>query len=73
MLYIPGGFAHGFQVLSETCLFFYKCTNVYNKGSEGGLAWDDPALEIPWRDIAPVLSEKDKLHPKLADFQSPFE
>lgn len=73
MLFIPGGFAHGFQVLSESCLFFYKCTNVYNKGSEGGLAWDDPALEIPWRDISPVLSEKDKLHPKLADFQSPFD
>ena len=72
MLYIPGGFAHGFQVLSDSCLFFYKCTQVYNKSSEGGLAWDDPALEIPWRDIPPILSDKDRLHPKLSDFQTPF-
>ncbi|MEM6801841.1 MAG: dTDP-4-dehydrorhamnose 3,5-epimerase [Bacteroidota bacterium] len=72
MLFIPGGFAHGFQVLSESCLFFYKCTEVYHKNSEGGLAWNDPALEVAWRDIPPILSEKDRHHPKLSDFQSPF-
>ncbi len=73
MIYLPPGFAHGFQVLSEDCLFFYKCTGLYYKASEGGLMWDDPALEIPWADIAPILSEKDKHYPSLEDLESPFE
>lgn len=72
MLFIPPGFAHGFQVLSDTCLFFYKCTNTYNKDSEGGIAWDDPALNIPWRDIEPVVSEKDQCHPVFSSYESPF-
>lgn len=72
MLYVPPGLAHGFQVLSETCLFFYKCTDTYHPESEGGLAWDDPALEIPWREIEPILSQKDLAHPRLADLASPF-
>ncbi|MEL6676414.1 MAG: dTDP-4-dehydrorhamnose 3,5-epimerase [Bacteroidota bacterium] len=73
MIYIPPGFAHGFQVLSDECLFFYKCTNVYHKASEGGLAWDDPELAIPWREIEPIMSEKDLYHPTLAEFSSPFD
>jgi dTDP-4-dehydrorhamnose 3,5-epimerase len=72
MLYIPQGFAHGFQVISDTCLFFYKCTQYYNQSAEAGIAWDDPALDIPWRDIPPILSEKDQYHPVLADYDSPF-
>ncbi|MCI4666910.1 MAG: dTDP-4-dehydrorhamnose 3,5-epimerase [Bacteroidia bacterium] len=73
MVYIPPGFAHGFQVLSDTCLFLYKCTNLYNKASEGGLAWDDPMLNIPWEDIPPILSEKDKHYPTINELKSPFE
>ncbi|MEO0469033.1 MAG: dTDP-4-dehydrorhamnose 3,5-epimerase [Bacteroidota bacterium] len=73
MLYVPEGFAHGFQVLSESCLFFYKCTNFYNRKADGGIFWNDPALNIPWRDIEPVLSEKDLNHPVLADFDTPFQ
>lgn len=72
MMYIPEGFAHGFQVLSDSCLFYYKCTNVYQHGSEGGIAWDDPALGIPWRDIPHLISPKDLEHPKLENFNSPF-
>ena len=72
MLYIPPGFAHGFQVLSDYCLFLYKCTDVYHPETEGGLAWDDPDLDIPWHDIPPVLSPKDSYHPRLTDFDSPF-
>ncbi|GAB4422900.1 MAG: dTDP-4-dehydrorhamnose 3,5-epimerase [Bacteroidia bacterium] len=72
ILYVPEGFAHGFQVLSETCLFFYKCTNNYQRKAEGGIAWDDPHLAIPWRDIPPVLSPKDMLHPRWSDFTTPF-
>ncbi|MDB4285948.1 dTDP-4-dehydrorhamnose 3,5-epimerase [bacterium] len=71
-LYIPEGFAHGFQVISDQCLFCYKCTNFYNKSAEGGLLWNDPALGIPWNDIPPNLSEKDLEYPPLADFHSPF-
>lgn len=74
MLYIPEGFAHGFQVLSETCLFHYKCTNYYQHGSEGGVLWNDPKLSIPWRqmDSEPNVSGKDQLHPAFENFESPF-
>ncbi len=72
MVYVPEGFAHGFQVLSEECLFLYKCTNPYHRASEGGLAWDDPALAIPWREIEPVVSPKDLQHPSWEVFETPF-
>jgi dTDP-4-dehydrorhamnose 3,5-epimerase len=62
MFFIPKGFAHGFYVLSETVDFQYKCSNYYNKESEGGLLWNDPDLNITWyTDGNPILSEKDKL------------
>lgn len=68
-LYVPKGFAHGFAVLSESAELFYKCDNYYNKGSEGGLYYNDPVLEIDWRipDSKVVLSEKDSVNPLLAD------
>ena len=47
-LLIPRGFAHGFVVLSETCEFLYKCDNFYDKNSEGGIAYNDPTLNINW-------------------------
>ena len=71
-LYIPPGFGHGFQVLSERCLFYYKCTDFYHRESDAGLAWDDPDLALPWADILPLLSPKDQQHPRLVDFDSPF-
>ncbi|AZQ44708.1 dTDP-4-dehydrorhamnose 3,5-epimerase [Nonlabens ponticola] len=60
-LYVPRGFAHGYSVLSEEALFAYKCDNFYNKGSEGGLRYDDPRLNIDWQlDASKVLvSDKD--------------
>lgn len=72
MLYVPEGFAHGFQVLSDSCLFFYKCTNFYNREAEGGIQWDDPGLRLPWADIPPVISPKDQIHPAFSSFESPF-
>ena len=64
-LLIPRGFAHGFVVLSETCEFLYKCDNYYDKSSEGGIAYNDPSLNIDWvvpeQDI--ILSEKDRQNP----------
>ena len=49
--YIPQGFAHGFLVLSETAEFCYKCTDFYHPGDEGGLAWNDPAINILWPEV----------------------
>lgn len=67
-LYIPRGFAHGFAVLSETAVFSYKCDNYYNPTADGGLAWNDPEINIDWI-LAPdeiKLSEKDKIQPMLS-------
>lgn len=72
MLYVPEGFAHGFSVLSENCLFFYKCTQIYNRESEGGILWNDPQLAIDWRVEAPIVSDKDKQLPRLKDLMTPF-
>ncbi len=67
-LLVPKGFAHGYSVLSETAEVFYKCDNFYNRESEGGIAYNDPALHIDWGLPAHkiLLSPKDLLHPVLA-------
>ena len=49
--YISEGFAHGFLVLSETAEFCYKCTDFYRPGDEGGLAWNDPTIDIQWPEV----------------------
>jgi dTDP-4-dehydrorhamnose 3,5-epimerase len=72
MFYVPPGFAHGFVVLSEDCLFSYKCTQVYHRESEGGLAWNDPALRIEWGVAHPMISEKDADYLPFEKFESPF-
>lgn len=60
--FVPEGFAHGFSVLSEKAVFFYKCSNFYDKASEGGILYNDPSLGIDWmlKESEIVLSEKDK-------------
>ena len=65
--YIPEGFAHGFCVTSETALFAYKCTEVYQPQSEYGVSWQDPDLGIQWPIEKPLLSEKDLNYPRLKD------
>jgi dTDP-4-dehydrorhamnose 3,5-epimerase len=65
--YIPKGFAHGFAVTSPVAQVEYKCTDVYDASSEIGIAWNDPDLAIAWPISDPVLSERDKRHPRLAD------
>ena len=72
--FIPRGFAHGFAVLSGVALFQYKCDEYYHPEAEGALAWDDVQLSIDWKVPSDkvILSEKDKHHPSLADFDSPF-
>lgn len=49
--YIPEGFAHGFLVLSDLAEFCYKCTDFYQPGDEGGLAWNDPKIGIVWPEV----------------------
>ena len=65
--FVPRGFAHGFLVLSETATFFYKCDNFYNKESEGGIIYSDPALNIDWQFPTEnlIISEKDTVLPNL--------
>ena len=74
-LYIPHGFAHGFVVLSDTCIFQYKCDNFYSKEHEGGVLFSDPDLGIDWGidlDTA-VVSDKDKVQPTFQNLVSNFE
>ena len=66
-VYIPPGFAHGFCVLSETALFSYKCTDVYNQSAEGGVLWNDPDLGLDWQVDEPLLSPKDLVFSRLKD------
>lgn len=71
--YVPEGFAHGFLVTSEYATFVYKCTNLYDPKSEGGLLWNDPQLAIEWPSVDEILlSEKDKKHPTLAELNFSF-
>ncbi len=72
MYWIPPGFAHGFVTQEDDTVFFYKCTNVYNKASEGSVRWNDPVLDIDWGISDPVISDKDKLAPGFAGFTTPF-
>jgi dTDP-4-dehydrorhamnose 3,5-epimerase len=70
--YIPPGFAHGFATLEDETIFSYKCTNLYNKESEGSIIWDDSALNIDWQVENPIISEKDKISESFKNFNSQF-
>ncbi len=72
MLWIPEGFAHGFQTLKNDTVFFYKCSNKYNKESEGCILWNDETLAIPWVNIPAIISEKDQQGASFKEFKSHF-
>jgi dTDP-4-dehydrorhamnose 3,5-epimerase len=72
MFYIPEGFAHGFLTLEDETIFSYKCTNFYNKESEGCILWNDPVLNINWNVHNPIISDKDKVGTLFKDFKSNF-
>ena len=65
--YVPPGYAHGFAVLSKTADFEYKCTDYYDPADEGGIIWNDPDIAIDWPISNPVLSDKDRVLPRLKD------
>lgn len=73
-LFIPGGFAHGFSVLSDIAVILYKVDNIYNKLSERGINLNDPDLKIDWKlgNISPVISEKDLKSPLFKDADNNF-
>jgi len=65
MLYIPEGFAHGFQCLAEDCELLYHHSEFYQPAAEGGIRYDDPLINIQWPLPVSVLSERDAAHPLL--------
>jgi len=71
-LYIPEGFAHGYQCLSEHSELVYKVSSEFDAGLDGGIAWDDETAGIPWPLANPSLSARDRSLPSLAESNSPF-
>ena len=67
LLFVPIGFAHGFAVLSDAADVLYKCSSYYDGGLERGFAWDDPEVGIAWPIEEPVISERDRAAPRLAE------
>jgi dTDP-4-dehydrorhamnose 3,5-epimerase len=73
-IYVPRGFAHGFVTLEPMTEVQYKVDGFYNAEADGGLAWDDPDINIDWPLTgAPLLSEKDTKHSAFINFKSPFK
>jgi dTDP-4-dehydrorhamnose 3,5-epimerase len=66
MLWIPEGFAHGFQTLMADTHVLYKTTAEYSASHEGGIRWDDPQLGIEWPIAGPILSDRDRKWPVLS-------
>jgi len=70
---VPVGFAHGFMTLEPDTEVIYKVSGVYSPANDAGILWNDPDLGIAWPpDAEPVLSDKDRVQPRLRDFETPF-
>ena len=74
-LWVPGGFLHGFCTLEPDTEVIYKVTADYDRAAERGVIWNDPALALPWpvAEVDAVLSDKDKVLPRLADCDAWFK
>jgi len=72
---IPAGFAHGLCTLEPDTAVLYKVTAPYSREHEGGVLWNDPALEIPWpvQERDAILSDRDQIMPLLSELETPFE
>jgi dTDP-4-dehydrorhamnose 3,5-epimerase len=66
-LFVPVGFGHGFAVLSEVADVAYLLSSVYDPATESGIAWDDPDVGVEWPVSDPLLSERDRAAPRLAE------
>jgi dTDP-4-dehydrorhamnose 3,5-epimerase len=66
-LFVPAGFGHGFCVLSEQADVAYKLSSYYDPATEAGIAWDDPGVGVKWPISEPILSERDRTAPRLAE------
>ncbi|MEI2415949.1 dTDP-4-dehydrorhamnose 3,5-epimerase [Orrella sp. JC864] len=71
--WIPEGLAHGFLVISDTADFLYKTTDYWFRDLERSIAWNDPELGIDWPDLPPILSDKDRAAPMLAQFVAEYD
>ena len=71
---VSKGFAHGFSVLSETAVVFYKCDNFYYPEADRGIIYNDKSLNIDWKvdTSKAIVSEKDLQHPSLVDAENNF-
>lgn len=70
-IYVPEGFAHGFQTLTDASELYYQISVPYVAEGARGLAWNDPALAVAWPDIAgAITSERDREHPLLQDVKA---
>lgn len=70
--WIPAGFAHGFVALEDDTIFCYKCTDYYAPECEGSLLWNDELLNINWGIETPLVSPKDEVAAKFANFETSF-
>ena len=68
MLWIPPGFAHGFQALDNSHVY-YKATNEFSQKDDAGIRWDDPTIAVKWPHEKPVVSEKDANLPLLGELE----
>ena len=67
MIYIPEGFAHGFQCLTDNCELLYHHTEYYEPNAEAGINYNDPKINIEWQLPVTIISERDKSHPYLGE------
>jgi dTDP-4-dehydrorhamnose 3,5-epimerase len=67
MIYVPEGFAHGFQTLEDDTELFYLMTEFHTPGAEAGARWDDPAFGIRWPEAERrIISDRDRNWPLVA-------
>jgi len=70
-LYIPPGFAHGFCTCADVAEVVYQCTDFYDAKDERGILWNDPDIGIAWPTLDPILSDRDRVNPRLRDADLP--
>lgn len=73
ILWIPEGFAHGFEVLSDDAIMSYKCVGKYQKGYDTGIVWNDAELGIQWQTQKPIVSERDAQLMSFRKFREEFK